>query len=263
MPTACAPMSLVTYEDARPVGAGHQDADRPAARSAGVDAAVVRREEHRHPEVQERSVAERRRDRRRSRSGPTAARRAAIRPTCRRPIEFDETDRVDDRRTGSRAASRRTSRCRPSAPTGGATSASCRPASPKIAMSQSVEVREVNDIPKGGGDQHGRRTLRVPPHDVFERASQGETSRVGADEGGTAAGRFTKSAATPTSFRPKPAGCSRPTPSLTLSAGHICTRTATRRQAHLEFGVQVLPEGLQADLPPLERCGSATASTST
>ena len=57
-----APMSLVDLRGGAAVGARHQAAHRhrPARRR---DAAVVRREEHRHPAVPERSVAERRRDR--------------------------------------------------------------------------------------------------------------------------------------------------------------------------------------------------------
>ena len=35
-----------------------------------------------------------------------------------------------------------------------------------------VEVREVNDIPRGGTDEHRRRTLRVPPHDLRERGPE-------------------------------------------------------------------------------------------
>ena len=47
-----------------------------------------------------------------------------------------------------------------------------------------VEVREVNDIPKGGGDQHRRRPLRLSPHDVFQRRA-GDARAAGADEGTT------------------------------------------------------------------------------
>ena len=61
-PDGVAPMSLVTYEEVRPWA-------RAIKQRTGIgpqrrrDAALVRREEHRHPEVPERSVAERRRDR--------------------------------------------------------------------------------------------------------------------------------------------------------------------------------------------------------
>ena len=66
-----------------PMGTRDQAAHRP--RSAGRrDAAVVRREEHRHSALQGRPVAERCRDRRRSPSGPTRAPRAATPTTCRR-----------------------------------------------------------------------------------------------------------------------------------------------------------------------------------
>ncbi len=110
------------------VGARDQAAHRHRA-ARRRDAAVVRREEHRHPAVQERSVAERPTKSRRSRSGPTAARRAAIRPTCRRRSDLGrrpqcwhigtpDLDRQDD---GSRRE-RRTRR------TGGARFRACRPA---------------------------------------------------------------------------------------------------------------------------------------
>ena len=75
----CAPMSLMTYEEVRPWARAIKHADRAAR-----DAAVVHREERRHPAVQGRPLAERRRDRAHRERGWTAARRAAIRPTCRR-----------------------------------------------------------------------------------------------------------------------------------------------------------------------------------
>ena len=74
------------------VGAGDEDADR-APEPARRDAAVLRREEHRHPEVQARSVAERRGDREDRDSGPTAARRAATPPTCRSRSTSTTTDK--------------------------------------------------------------------------------------------------------------------------------------------------------------------------
>ena len=57
-PDNMAPMSLITYEDARPWAR----VDRAARRDAP-DAAVAHRQDDRHPEVQERSLAERRADR--------------------------------------------------------------------------------------------------------------------------------------------------------------------------------------------------------
>ncbi len=65
------------------VGAQHQDAHRHRAARRG-DAAVVHGKGHRHPALQERPVAQRRGDRPHRASGPTPARRAATRPTCRR-----------------------------------------------------------------------------------------------------------------------------------------------------------------------------------
>ena len=87
-----APMALVTLRRREAVGQVDQDAHR-AAQPARRDAAVLRREEHRHPEVQARSVAQRRRDRDGRADGSTAARRAATRPTCRSRCEFDGTDK--------------------------------------------------------------------------------------------------------------------------------------------------------------------------
>ena len=83
-----------------PVGARDQAAhrDRPARRR---DAAVVRREEHRHPEIQERSVAQRRRDRddrevgRQRRAARQSRRHAAA-------ADVDRLDQVVDRRARSR-----------------------------------------------------------------------------------------------------------------------------------------------------------------
>ena len=53
-PDGVAPMSLITYEEVRPWARAikQRTRHRPQARR---DAAVVHREEHRHPEVQERS----------------------------------------------------------------------------------------------------------------------------------------------------------------------------------------------------------------
>ena len=78
-PDSIAPMSLVTYEEARPVGAVDQDARRVAP-----DAAVAHRQDRRHPGVQERSLADRRADRHHRQAGSTPARRRATRRTCRR-----------------------------------------------------------------------------------------------------------------------------------------------------------------------------------
>ncbi len=74
-------MSLMTYEDAR-----------PWARSIKTrvveprDAAVAHRSERRHPEVQGRSVVERRRDRDDRQRGSTPGPRSATWPTCRRCV---------------------------------------------------------------------------------------------------------------------------------------------------------------------------------
>ena len=83
-PGMMAPMSLLTYQDAR-----------PWARS--IKTKVATREmppwfidqARRHPEVQERSVALRQGDRDDREVGRLPARRRAIRPTCRSRVDFD------------------------------------------------------------------------------------------------------------------------------------------------------------------------------
>ena len=57
-PGQVAPMSLLTYEEARP-WARSMKARTAIRDKAGRDAALVHREEHRHSALQERSVAER------------------------------------------------------------------------------------------------------------------------------------------------------------------------------------------------------------
>ena len=74
-----ADVARARYEEVAAVGA----VDPPARREPR-HAAVASRQDRRHPPLQERPLAERRRDRDRSCGGPTAARRRAIRPTCRR-----------------------------------------------------------------------------------------------------------------------------------------------------------------------------------
>ena len=72
-PDSIAPMSLVTYEEARPWAQSIKA--RVAARA---DAAVAHRQDRRHPAVQERSIAQRRADRHDRAVG--RRRRAARRP---------------------------------------------------------------------------------------------------------------------------------------------------------------------------------------
>ena len=79
-PDSIAPMSLITYQEARPWARVDQGARRRAP-----DAAVAHRPQRRRPEVQERHVAHRRADRHDRPLGRSAARRRAIRRTCRRP----------------------------------------------------------------------------------------------------------------------------------------------------------------------------------
>ena len=90
-PDGVAPMSLITYEEVRPwaraiktrTGIG------PARRR---DAALVHREEHRHPALQERSVAQRRGDREDRAVGGQRRAAGAIPRTCRRAKVWDDVN---------------------------------------------------------------------------------------------------------------------------------------------------------------------------
>ena len=84
-PDSIAPMSLKTYAEVRPwVRSIKARVDRSP------DAAVADRSQRRHPEVQERPLADRRAGRRRSSAGSTPARRRATRRTCRQPKAWPE-----------------------------------------------------------------------------------------------------------------------------------------------------------------------------
>ena len=112
-----------------------------------------------------------------------------------------------------------------------------------------VEVREVNDIPKGGGDQYRRRALRVSPHDVFERGRRASAGRCG-DEGGTSwpiheVGRNADI------FPPEAGRLLAANSALALTAGHLHSNGRETTGAS-RVRLQVLSEGLQAALPPLD-----------
>ena len=99
-PDQMAPMSLLTYEDARPYARSIKN--RVVARG---HAAVARGAEYRDPEIQGRSVAHGRRDRHDRGVGRPGRRRRATWPTCRR--------RSSSSRTTSGTSSRiSSSRCR-------------------------------------------------------------------------------------------------------------------------------------------------------
>ena len=149
------------------VRARHQGAHGhgPARRR---DAAVVRREEHRHPALQGRPVAQRGGDRRRSRSGPTAARRAATRPTCRPPKPavvgedgwlLGKPDLIVKSPESLRAGRR--------ARQVGLDRHARRPASPKTAGCRRSKCAR-STTSRRRGHQDGRRPLRLPSHDVSE-----------------------------------------------------------------------------------------------
>ena len=100
-PDNMAPMSLADLRRGASVG----EVDRRARRRAA-DAAVAHRQDGRHPEVQERSLAERRADRDDRGSGSPPARRRAIRRTCRRPkVWTDDIGLAARRRSTARRIS--------------------------------------------------------------------------------------------------------------------------------------------------------------
>ena len=134
-PDGGAPMPLDHLRRGAAVGARDQDADRPRA-ARRRDAAVVRREEHRHPEVQGRSVAERRGDREDREVG---RQRRAARQSGRHAdaARLRQRRQVDARRAGSRSCKS------PEVVVPGGRSRQvglarhwCRPASPRIATSR-------------------------------------------------------------------------------------------------------------------------------
>ena len=79
-PNSIAPMSLITFQEARPWARSIKQRVAHAA-----DAAVAHRPQRRRPEVQERHVADATSRSTRSCAGSMPARRRAIRRTCRRP----------------------------------------------------------------------------------------------------------------------------------------------------------------------------------
>ena len=128
-PGQMAPMSLMTYQDVRPWARSIKQ--RVTERA---DAAVGHRSARRHPELQERSVAARRRDRDDRQMG----RRRRADGQRRRHAEAARVRRCGSlahRQAGRRSSPRRSTSCRPKPPTGGAATTS-RPASPRIATSR-------------------------------------------------------------------------------------------------------------------------------
>ena len=87
-PGQMAPMSLMTYQDVRPWARSIKQ--RVTERA---DAAVGHRSARRHPELQERSVAARRRDRRRSSKWVDAGAPMGNAADMPKPREFDDADR--------------------------------------------------------------------------------------------------------------------------------------------------------------------------
>jgi hypothetical protein len=100
-----------------------------------------------------------------------------------------------------------------------------------------VEVREINDIPRAGG------TKTVGGRYVFHHMTYTSVmmGRRGPATSWRAAGRFTKSAETPTSSR-RSGPLLQANSALSLDAGHIHSNGRETR-AHLEFAFKLFPEG--------------------
>ena len=143
-------MSLTTYEEVRPYARAIKQRTGLGPR-AGRDAAVVRREEHRHPALQGRPVAERRGDRHHREVG--RQRRAARQPR-RHAAAHARTRwaRTDGCSASPISSSRgRRSSCPRWRRTSGATIGSVPTGLTEDRWVKSVEVREINDIPRAEG----------------------------------------------------------------------------------------------------------------
>ena len=124
-----------------------------------------------------------------------------------------------------------------------------------------VEVREINDIPRGGIDQHRGRPLRVPPHDVFERrAGRGRGRRRSrrrghelADSRGRPQPRHLPARSGPAAGEEFVAGAERVSSAL----------ERPRDEGAARVRVQVLSRRATSRSTAARRCASATASTST
>ena len=207
-----APMPLTTYEEVRPWA-------RSIKQKTGLgpegwrDAAVVHGEEHRHPEISERSIPERRRRLPGLPGGPTAARRRATLPTCRRrgrggmPSKWaiGEPDLI----------------VKTTELNGEGERARLWEEIPRVPIPRTedryvvaLEIKEVNDVDtRGLRAANGRRPLRLSSHDLgHPRGKPAGSSgrRPDFSRYWTRApprGRSTRSAGTPTFSASTPRGC--------------------------------------------------------
>ena len=222
-----APMSLMTYEDARPWARAIKT--RVAAPR---DAAVAHRPEHRHPVVQGRPVAERRRDRHDRQVGRRRRADAATRPTCRRCVS-SPTAPVADRQA----------RYRRQVP--GLQGARGR--------SRSVRqpLRRHSDRPRTATSRRFR-PARRPPSVAQSRASCAVVRGRRPDAGdatattaraSTAASSWssTPPARTPKCTRPTPACCSRP--ARRRWSAITCIRSAKKSKAESRSASSCIPKG--------------------
>ena len=175
-PDGVAPMSLVTYEEVRPwaraikqrTGIGPHRGVMPPwyiEKNIGIQ------------QLQERPVAERRRDREDRASGPTTARRTATRPTCRRPRSSATWRRLDDRRARPRSSGPKEIVVKANAPDwwGEIESVPIRLTEDRYVVR--AAGREVNDITHGGT---GRATVggRYVFHHMIWSTRVDDASRV-------------------------------------------------------------------------------------
>ena len=146
-PDGVAPMSLITYEEVRPWARAIKT--RTGLGPRGAYAALVRREEHRDPEIQERPLPQRRGDRQdREMGGQRRTTRQSGRHAA--ATAFRQHRQVDDRGTGSGAAVAGSDRPGCRARQVGIDSGSCRRVSRKTGTCRPSRSERSTTFPSGG-----------------------------------------------------------------------------------------------------------------
>ena len=199
-------MSLITYEDVRPWARAIKTRTGIGPR-AGRDAAVVRREEHRHPGLQGRSVAERggdRQDREWADSGAPRGNPADMPPA--RVFDDDTVWRIGK---PDLIVKTKDVIVKANAPDWWGEIESVPIGLNEDRYVSAIEIKEVNDVPNAGNGRHtvgGRFVFHhmIWSTRVLDRIGERDVARCRTTRTAPA-GRFTKSAATPTIFDPRAA----------------------------------------------------------
>ena len=123
-----------------------------------------------------------------------------------------------------------------------------------------VEVREVNDIPRGGHDQTvgGRYVFH---HMTYSSIVQGEGVDAAAAEGEGTSWPIHEVGRNADIFPPEAGRLLAANSALALTAYHLHSN-GRETKAHLEFAFKFFPKGYKPQYRA-RRCASATASTST